>query len=442
MSKINFQLGTDAKDFHSGLAAAQKRGQAFGDAMTDVGKKLERNFGAGDVFKGLLQGVGIGSVEKIAEILSQQFKEAAESAKSIAESTAKTLGIYEKLFSSRRTDSQNLEANARQQARLQKELKTTGETREMKRQFNAFTQQFSDVETVTKAANPERAAKIAEELAELATEEFNLKKKIGEEAKKTGEAETKKLKDLTERRDKLRKDELDFAREREGVEEQIDALVYDRFALEQLLVDGAVDVLDAREKSLEIEKKLYALTTKLNADRKRAEDERLRNVEQIKAAEERIAEARKKVATAQTDINNARTDPLRFTLGEAAAGERGSFRSQRNAREIMTKEKQAAQILDRNNLEYDESGKIKYVPQKGESAASIKEKQRIAETQTAPRLNALIGGAEGLRKSTANLDRKEQDPTRAQRDALKSALDESTRLQEIKTVLEGKFTNQ
>ncbi len=98
--------------------------------------------------------------------------------------------------------------------------------------------------------------------------------------------------------------------------------------------------------------------------------------------------------------------------------------------------------MDRNNLQFGEDGALQYVPAPGESKEAIASKNKIAQTQTLPRIRSLMGGAAGLRSATANLDRKDQDPAAQAKKAYKEALDESKTLLGIKTAVEGKFKNQ
>src|SRR5690606_5076732 len=153
----------------------------------------------------------------------------------------------------------------------------------------------------------------------------------------------------------------------------------------------------------------------------------------------RLADAVKRVAEAKREFVNARFDPFRFTLSEARDGTRGSGRARTNARLIQANEQRVQQVLDRNNLEFDESGNLQYVPAPGESAESIASRQAIAQSQILPRLRALMGSAAALRRGTANLARSEQDQTKAQREAMRAALDESKNLAEIRKALQGKF---
>ena len=68
VAEVRARLGLDTTPFSRGLTKAQAD---VGKAAADMGGKLRRAFGAGDVFRGLLQGIGIGvltSLDVITEV--------------------------------------------------------------------------------------------------------------------------------------------------------------------------------------------------------------------------------------------------------------------------------------------------------------------------------------------------------------------------------------
>ena len=443
MSHIKFQLGTDNAPFKQGLASAESEarsstsriGRAFDEMGKDISRKLNRAFGAGDVFKGLLQGIGIGSVEKVAELLAKGFERAADAAKEIATFTEKSLSATLKLIDLRQTDAQRLDTMNREQARTFKELNNAkndlsfglGNPDELQKRVGELTVDVS-----------ERAVKIAE-----------FQKKIDEDAKKRTE-------DLAKAKATLAKATLDAQREEMTDAQRLASLDAERakYGLDSLdSRKSELEKTEALTKEQEAQRAIVTLKRKIQDDaaaaqkkeadeleRARKEAERL--AEKISEVNDKLTDSAKKIGKAKEDLSNAQFDPFRFSLADAAGNRRGSARSQASARLIQTKEGQAQTILDRNNLEFDDSGRLRYIPAPNESAQSIRDRQSIAETQTLPRLNALMGGAANLRRSTANLDRKEQDPTKAQRMALRDALDESKTLAAMKKSLEGKFKNQ
>jgi hypothetical protein len=68
VAEVRARLGLDTTEFSRGLTKAQVDVSAAG---ADMGKKLQRAFGAGDVFRGLLAGIGIGSIQGVVEQISR-----------------------------------------------------------------------------------------------------------------------------------------------------------------------------------------------------------------------------------------------------------------------------------------------------------------------------------------------------------------------------------
>jgi hypothetical protein len=91
VSEIVAKLGLDTSAFK---AALTKTTADVGRASEDMGGKLRRAFGAGDVFKGLLQGLGIASIQSVVDKLTSGFKDAAENAKDLQKISEETADVY------------------------------------------------------------------------------------------------------------------------------------------------------------------------------------------------------------------------------------------------------------------------------------------------------------------------------------------------------------
>lgn len=91
--EVKARLSLDTSPFQRALTSTVAQA---GKAGEDIGKKLKRSFGAGDVFKGLMQGIGIGSVGGIADIITRPFELAYERAQNLASVTGRLLGITTK----------------------------------------------------------------------------------------------------------------------------------------------------------------------------------------------------------------------------------------------------------------------------------------------------------------------------------------------------------
>lgn len=68
LAEVRARLGLDTTAFSRGLTKAQAD---VGTASADISKKLNRAFGAGDVFRGLLAGLGIASVQGVVDQIAR-----------------------------------------------------------------------------------------------------------------------------------------------------------------------------------------------------------------------------------------------------------------------------------------------------------------------------------------------------------------------------------
>lgn len=91
VSEIRARLGLDTTPFSRALTKTQAD---VGRAAQDMEKKLQRSFGAGDLFKGLLQGIGIGSVQGIVDTITSGFRRGADDAERMNNESAAMLDIF------------------------------------------------------------------------------------------------------------------------------------------------------------------------------------------------------------------------------------------------------------------------------------------------------------------------------------------------------------
>ncbi len=91
VSEIRARLGLDTTPFSRALTKTQAD---VGRAAQDMGKKLQRSFGAGDLFKGLLQGIGIGSVQGVVDTITSSFRTGADDAERMNNESAAMLDIF------------------------------------------------------------------------------------------------------------------------------------------------------------------------------------------------------------------------------------------------------------------------------------------------------------------------------------------------------------
>lgn len=126
--RAELALYTDA--YRQGCIDAAKMteqtGQKIQGEWDKVANSIDKKFSGGFFARSMLSGVGLGSgfavAQKAAEMISGYWKEAADAAKSIADSSDKQLASLEQMLRLRRDDSQELTKLAIDQNRLYKEL--------------------------------------------------------------------------------------------------------------------------------------------------------------------------------------------------------------------------------------------------------------------------------------------------------------------------------
>ena len=81
MAEIKVKAVYDGTSVSTGLQRLKGEAERTSE---EIGRKLNRRFGAPEVFKGLLQGIGIGSVDQIKDLIVQPWKDAADQAERLA----------------------------------------------------------------------------------------------------------------------------------------------------------------------------------------------------------------------------------------------------------------------------------------------------------------------------------------------------------------------
>jgi hypothetical protein len=103
MGKVDVEIGAKTAGFSAGLARMGKDWDRF---RAHVGKKMS----LADLGKGLMMGLGIGSVQQIGNLFSGVFQSAADAARLMAERTAATLQTQQQLLALRQTPAQQIAA--------------------------------------------------------------------------------------------------------------------------------------------------------------------------------------------------------------------------------------------------------------------------------------------------------------------------------------------
>lgn len=340
LSEITAKLGLDT----TGLNAALTRATAdVGRAGDDIGRKLNRAFGAGDVFKGLLQGLGIQSVQSLVDKLTEGFKEAADHAKEIEKTTAETATIYERIFAARRTDQQNLDKARERDARLAREAAAIQE------------EAAKPIETTTMGPNFQvrttiAAGKLTQEqeqrLFEIAKERATVMEEIEKLTRAVAKADEQHSQQLQRDTDAYAKAQADLDRQRRDFErEQMsneDALreaVKDKIELEASLAD---DIAISDEEQIERKKRILELDRQIQRTQEKIVDDNIKAAEAQVKNEKALKDAQNRVTEGRAALRDARLDRSGFTVSELAQGGRGITQSTKaTAREILRLENQA-----------------------------------------------------------------------------------------------------
>lgn len=340
LSEITAKLGLDT----TGLNAALTRATAdVGRAGDDIGRKLNRAFGAGDVFKGLLQGLGIQSVQSLVDKLTEGFKEAADHAKEIEKTTAETATIYERIFAARRTDQQNLDKAREKDARLAREAAAIQEEASKPIEMTTMGPNFQVRTTIT-------AGKITEEqqkrLFEIAKERALVEEEIEKLTRSVAKADEQHSQQLQKDTDAYAKAQADLDRQRRDFErEQMDneqalkEAVMERIDLEASLAD---DIAMSDEDQIERKKRILDLDKQIQRTQEKIVDDNIKAAEAQIKNEKALRDAQKRVTEGKAALQEAKLDRSAFTVAELAAGGKGiTSQAKGRAREILRLEEQA-----------------------------------------------------------------------------------------------------
>jgi hypothetical protein len=340
LSEITAKLGLDT----TGLNAALTKATAdVGRAGDDIGRKLNRAFGAGDVFRGLLQGLGIQSITSVVDKLTQGFKDAADQAKDIEKSTAETAAIYERIFAARRTDEQNLAKARENDARLAREAAEIQKAAEEPTVQNTTVAGFVVSSRIAPAGMTEEQQKRLFEIAQqraLVMEEIE---KLTRSVAKADEQHSQQLERDTQSfakaQQELDRSRRDFEREQMDNQDVLREAVMERINLEASLADDIAisdeDQIERKKRILDLDRQIQRTQEKIVEDNIRAAEAQIKNEKALRDAQNRVTEGR-------ASLRDARLDRSGFTVSELAQGGKGITQSTKaTAREILRLENQA-----------------------------------------------------------------------------------------------------
>jgi len=337
VSEIVAKLGLDTSAFK---AALTKTTADVGRASEDMGGKLKRAFGAGDVFKGLLQGLGIASIQAVVDKLTSGFKDAAENAKDLQKISEETADVYEKIFEARRTDEQNLSALRQKDLRLANEEKRIREAAAVKVPVNIPLVGFAGMRPI--GATPEqekRSREIALERAKIQQQSEAIQRRI----QTAEEGRMQKLDDentaYQEGMAKLAQDQDTFQRGQLTNQQQLRELNKAKISEEMKLADDIAlsgdEELAIKRRILEIDKEIQRVNEAITDDAKKRNEESQTN-------EKKRAKAKADVNESERALSQQRRDRSGLTVAELAAGVPGTSQTTKaKAREIQRLEQQA-----------------------------------------------------------------------------------------------------
>ena len=314
-----------------------------GRAGDDIGRKLNRAFGAGDVFRGLLQGLGIQSITSVVDKLTQGFKDAADQAKDIEKSTAETAAIYERIFAARRTDEQNLAKARENDARLAREAAEIQKAAAEPTVQNTTVAGFVVSSRIAPAGMTEEQQKRLFEIAQqraLVMEEIE---KLTRSVAKADEQHSQQLERDTQSfakaQQELDRSRRDFEREQMDNQDVLREAVMERINLEASLADDIAisdeDQIERKKRILDLDRQIQRTQEKIVEDNIRAAEAQIKNEKALRDAQNRVTEGR-------ASLRDARLDRSGFTVSELAQGGKGITQSTKaTAREILRLENQA-----------------------------------------------------------------------------------------------------
>ena len=340
LSEITAKLGLDT----TGLNAALTKATAdVGRAGDDIGRKLNRAFGAGDVFRGLLQGLGIQSVQSLVDKLTEGFKEAADHAKDIEKTTAETASIYERIFAARRTDEQNLTKARETDARLARDAAAIQEAAAKPVETTTLGANFQVRTTVAVGKmtkeQEKRIFEIAKERALVMEEIEKLTRAVAKADEQHSQQLERDTQSFAKAQQELDRSRRDFEREQMDNQDALREAVMERIDLEASLADDIVrsdeDQIERKKRILDLDRQIQRTQEKIVEDNIRAAEAQIKNAKALRDAQNRVTEGR-------ASLRDARLDRSGFTVSELAQGGKGITQSTKaTAREILRLENQA-----------------------------------------------------------------------------------------------------
>jgi hypothetical protein len=337
VSEIVAKLGLDTSAFK---AALTKTTADVGRASEDMGGKLKRAFGAGDVFKGLLQGLGIASIQSVVDKLTSGFKDAAENAKDLQKISEETADVYEKIFEARRSDEENLSNLRQRDLRLANEEKRIREgAAKLVPKSIPLTGITLMSPTGTTPEQEKRSREIALERAKIQQQSESIQRRI----QTAEQGRIQKLDDentaYQEGVAKLAQDQDTFQRSQLTNQQQLRELNKAKISEEMKLAD---DIALSGDEELAIKRRILDLDKEIQRVNEAITDDAKRRNEEFQTNEKKRAKAKADVNESEKAVSEQLRDRSGLTVAELAAGVPGTSQTTKaRAREIQRLEGQA-----------------------------------------------------------------------------------------------------
>lgn len=381
LAEVRARLGLDTTAFSRGLTKAQAD---VGTASADIGKKLNRAFGAGDVFRGLLAGLGIASVQGVVDQIArlwtgmtkeveQGYEKAIQAQERLAEANIKRM----RQMASLETQYQLLLI---ERARLEKQMQQGPKEAPASMYENALrsvqeatagvpifgqigAMAGASADMLAQGRRGEAAARKLEDdakagmrLLEIETETNAVLNEQGKAREKLAAATLELQRLQEENRQRLLTDEQrlsDLIEKRANLEASR-ALSGDEdlfYAREIEKTTGRIADLEERIEAARVRavEQRYEEAQQAIEEQRRSDEEYLRRAKEILSVGQQVADAEERVAKAKQDRNKAeraleqqRRDRSGLTLEEVAGGQYQATQTQRaRAREVLRLEEQA-----------------------------------------------------------------------------------------------------
>jgi hypothetical protein len=319
-NEIRFKIGADTSALSAGFAKAASVAAA-------AGRQIEKKLGMQDAFKASAVALGL-SVDKIATKVAEFFSGgSAENWKAAADAAERTAAIMDASAEKRLSLEQQIQ-------KLKLEIESDSANTSRAQRMNAPTSVFNPF-----TGKMGQAQSMAEDEAEAEKRSAEARERIA-----TKEARISALKEA----------QAEAYGQIVKAEEQLEELGMSSERRHKLLLEDAESLKKDRDQAIKGNKEWMPLqlayTQKLiTAGQLELQITREQTAERQKQAAimEKLQKAGQSAGSASLDAKTARDESLKFTLDEAASGERGNAEDKARAEKILLYEETARSLSDK-----------------------------------------------------------------------------------------------